>query len=1408
MKKKPNILVYLIVGISLIYAAFYYARHIGYFFKSILKMFGISPTLTSLLVFICILIGFVSCVILYVLITSAREDKAEKKKAEAEAGGPTPEEKAAAKKKKKKDPAIIKTRLGSLRIRRSFARAEKMLRSNLPGSDYRYRIPWFLMLGETGSGKTNALAASGLNLPLGSPIDSDVDINRDCNWWFFEKGIVLDVNGNLFLQEDGKSADTSRWRLLLRLLKKYRPERPIDGVILTIPASDIVGFSKDSSADVNRISQKADIMYKKIWEMQKSLGVKYPIYVVITKCDEVKGFTSLSNELSKKLSNNVFGWSSPYPVDTAYSSEWCKEAFGSIGSELLQAQFELFIERPEFKDSDGIFIFNASMRKLFNPIQIYLDHLFRQSVYHESFIFRGIFFLGDAGDVGFSHNEVEPIFVKDLLEKKVFPEYKLTKPLKRALATKHRAKLFLKSAAAIMSVIVCIGLFTAYRSLKHDRTALVPVMEQIELDVGKLREKDHGLAGLNLYNLLRARSSTLTFEESAQHLFRGIINVKSLKYTFLPSSWVSDIHGDIHSTMSLAYDEIILKSMYLGLFQKAKDIFDTEAELKKQFTNTDEIQQVDTLDGYVKLKKFVHDIKEFEKYVSLYNNLGSSKDMSDMGELVEYLFAMELPTEFYKNAEFYHNEALDKSQYNELDPTIFRLKAKLFTLRKLYNNYYDQIFDANSVYAYFQVLSMQLDSFGQKSRTGENDGKMITNILDTIQSTENILKDQNLSWVFREEFDLGTSFDDILTMINDSDYLGPELKTELYIEGEKRFAKLKTDLKNMKTGITGPLLARSRGKVESTLSSGVLGLRADLEKLLNQEFMTFEPADGGVVEIPPGTRLRWDKSLLVEAIRLFEPYERYTKDKLLNFPADIQNKIRTMAQDNLEKKVMELVLRSQRFDPIPTGIHGTMEESDVLSEIRNFNEAMRYLNTLLIYFDQLDLVESYQVLSDVLYWQSSTLLATVDEFMNNESLYEVRGGDLTFWEGNNPAAFSAFDVVDRRELENYLEHQRQRIKFFAEEFSKPVIVFFSISSIPRSKKEEQIIFKWNRVFAELEKYDNLKPKNSLSLLEKFILFDMNEIDSNNYFTKISEKDLIERSGDFFLTKKNELRRLLYERCRTLAMMTVLKKYSSLKDMFNQKLAGRFPFSDMNELNVFVEAWPGNIRTFYKQYDKQSREILDVLKSYKLAGEDVDKALKFMNDMKALRSLFASYIDDADGIQKELPIFDFNAKFRVNREMEEKANQIIEWKLKVGNQEFTQNGNDFKGRWNYGDEIKLSLRWAKNSAAQPTLIDKKPGLNVTGGRVEYLLDNQWSLMRLIGAYKTEAHNLAADANPHTLEFKVQTQRGSGEGAKLDKAKAFVRMTLFSPDKQKNVLIQSQFPTKAPEIVLSGEFAGLR
>src|SRR5688500_13819830 len=122
------------------------------------------------------------------------------------------------------DPAR-RARLADLR--KNFEKG--LERYHATGKDL-YKLPWYVIVGEPGAGKTEAIRHSGVGFPPGMQDEfQGVGGTINMNWWFTDEAVILDTAGRL-LFEEVPPGSTSEWQEFLGLLKKNRPDCPINGL--------------------------------------------------------------------------------------------------------------------------------------------------------------------------------------------------------------------------------------------------------------------------------------------------------------------------------------------------------------------------------------------------------------------------------------------------------------------------------------------------------------------------------------------------------------------------------------------------------------------------------------------------------------------------------------------------------------------------------------------------------------------------------------------------------------------------------------------------------------------------------------------------------------------------------------------------------------------------------------------------------------------------------------------------------------------------------------------------------------------------------------------------------------------------------------------------------------------------
>jgi type VI secretion system protein ImpL len=201
-----------------------------------------------------------------------------------------------------------------------FSQAMSVLQSTRQGpvwnrSQPLYDMPWYMFIGAPGSGKTTALLNAGLTFPLaaktGEASVKGVGGTRNCDWWFTDEAVLIDTAGRYTLQQSDASVDATAWDGFLSLLRKHRPRRPINGVLLTVNVQDLL-----QQGNAER-QEHAARLRARLQELQNKLGIRPPVYVLITKTDLIAGFNETFQNLGKEERNQVLGFTFPAPGTAA-----------------------------------------------------------------------------------------------------------------------------------------------------------------------------------------------------------------------------------------------------------------------------------------------------------------------------------------------------------------------------------------------------------------------------------------------------------------------------------------------------------------------------------------------------------------------------------------------------------------------------------------------------------------------------------------------------------------------------------------------------------------------------------------------------------------------------------------------------------------------------------------------------------------------------------------------------------------------------------------------------------------------------------------------------------------------------------------------------------------------------------
>lgn len=293
------------------------------------------------------------------------------------------------------DPASVASAEELATLKSRMAEAVALLKkARLGGNEKRnlYELPWYVIIGPPGSGKTTALVNSGLDFPLAAQLGKGavqgVGGTRNCDWWFTDQAVLLDTAGRYTTQDSHTSVDKSAWLGFLDLLRTQRPSRPVDGAFIAISLSDLL-----LATETERAAHAAAIRAR-IQELYSQLGVRLPIYLMLTKLDLVPGFLEFFDNLSKEERGQV--WGMTFSLDDGQQGEGALAQLPAEFAALEQRLNERLVERLQQERDPArrnlIYGFPQQFGALKETFESFLQAVFRPNPYEARVLLRGAYF--------------------------------------------------------------------------------------------------------------------------------------------------------------------------------------------------------------------------------------------------------------------------------------------------------------------------------------------------------------------------------------------------------------------------------------------------------------------------------------------------------------------------------------------------------------------------------------------------------------------------------------------------------------------------------------------------------------------------------------------------------------------------------------------------------------------------------------------------------------------------------------------------------------------------------------------------------------------------------------------------------------------------------------------------------
>ncbi len=246
-----------------------------------------------------------------------------------------------------------------------------------------YVLPWYLLLGQQGSGKTSLLRGAD----LAGPTIDDEALRGDgdsLGWWLYDEAIVIDAPGT-YIGVDENAARHPEWPTLLKLLSRDREREPLNGIVVTISQERL-------QRDTDSLFDEGRLLRKRIDELMRAVKLQLPVYVVVTQSDRLTGFNAWCDALSREAREQPMGLAN---AERAAAADFVQQALSSVADRIKNLMLVLV---NDGKVDAQLLCLPLAIESLRPGLTAFADGLFRANSFEESPRFQGLYFTGRHGE--------------------------------------------------------------------------------------------------------------------------------------------------------------------------------------------------------------------------------------------------------------------------------------------------------------------------------------------------------------------------------------------------------------------------------------------------------------------------------------------------------------------------------------------------------------------------------------------------------------------------------------------------------------------------------------------------------------------------------------------------------------------------------------------------------------------------------------------------------------------------------------------------------------------------------------------------------------------------------------------------------------------------------------------------
>lgn len=1210
------------------------------------------------------------------------------------------------------------------------------LKQAVPQASRRAALPWVARIGPDLPGLAG--------LPGMAPdFVEPAQIAKDgvMRWWGVPGGVVIDLP---FAVEPFEAA--------LKALVSARPDRPLDAVLLTVPAAAL-------EADPTL----ATTLRERLMAASRETGLRLPVYLVLDGAEGLAGFAEVAQALPEARHADMLGWSVPVGPDVPYDPAWPGTALRETAIALGDAVAALFGADDALPDPEAAYRLPEQVNALSTPASALAGTVFAAGVEPAPYGLRGLYLAGTVQGTRF--------FLADLLRRKIFTEIGLAVPLSGHMPRQGWQVQALRAAIVAVVVVGLAGMIWSAVSLSRAANDMAGIVTQLRDD----------LIRIDRQSFTGQPPDRDTLAGMVQRLVVALDAAQSdrLRYAFLPVSWFDPLSPSLSDAAEQGFGRIVLAAVRAGLEAEALALADPASPLSVPRPAAD-AKGFPSLQNYLAVSAYLEEVAGFEAQLALYDGLAGPDRAQNLSTLMKELLSVDLdPAIVTARPPLMAGLAAARQAAGTFPLAPYRPGVRV-RLDRLMSTFLTADYAGNALQAALTPVAADMTALTGAAQTGKL--AALDRLHSGLDGTTALVSSGKAAYL---ALDPASDVDAtaLTGRIAQSALLGESAASSQ----QARWVKAANDARGALTALKAPGYPSfvSIGNAVA-LDPALAALATALDTLYAEPFMAAGEARKLPASLTGGSAAFWDPAPLAEGKNAATSYAAAAKPPAGIAPplaSEVTALTAVRASIAIEDRLAgSLAQRS------PAG--STLAE--LQTEASAFSAVAADLEAVLTALTTGRLLPLRLDLGAILRDQVDSLLTRTDALqMANADYATVDGDRFSWWDGKSALGYRGFGLDSQAAMQALLTRNQDYIGLLSGQLAAPVLDFLGKAGSALPPGDAQALeAKWTGISAALAAMAAKQPTATIARLNGFVLETMPAITLATCASAITPALLVAAPGDYFDARRLALMRGISDRCSALDQSDVAAGYAALVAQFRTRVEGKYPFAAADRLQ---EATTADLLALLRAFDALPASAASVLH-----GQGETEAAAFVASIGQVRALFPAFDGSA------LPSLGLLLTPRSNRDYERGGNQLIDWRIAVGDDSLSGvPAAPSPLVWEAGDSIAITLRFAANGPLSPAAAGQQPAASVSGEAVTYSFGGTWAAFRAWQAQRGTAADFppGSAALDSSWRFVIATQNAQGTAG--DPVRVFASAVPFAPaDKTRAPLALPSFPTSAPDIRTGG------